>query len=97
MASGCIIDTCPVCNEIIWEDEWRIFDDVIMHSWCVSGFIKDKHGMNESQFLRLCGAQELRQAIQDTQAALKDSMDFYNSKLQDLEEQLTRIETEGKL
>ena len=96
MASGGIIDTCPICNELIWEDEWRIFEDIIMHSWCVRGYLKSKHGMNENQFLRLCGAQELRQAILDTQTSFKDSMDFYDKKLQDLKEQLARIETEGK-
>lgn len=96
MASGSIIDTCPVCNDFIWEDEWRIFEDIIMHPWCVKKYLKSKHGMNESQFLRLCGAQELRQAIQDTRQVFKDSVDFYEKKLQDLDEQLARIEAEGK-
>ena len=96
MASGCIIDTCPVCDDLVWEDEWRIFDNIIMHSRCTSDYVKRRHGMNEEQFLRLSGAQELRQAILDTQLNLKDSMDFYTKKLQDLENELTRIETEGK-
>lgn len=96
MASGCIIDTCPVCDGIVWEDEWRLFDNIIMHPWCVPKYTKRKYGMNENQFLRLCGAQELRQAILDTQATFKDSMDFYEKILQDLKERLERIETEGK-
>jgi polyhydroxyalkanoate synthesis regulator phasin len=83
---------CPVCGDLVWEDDWRIFDDLIMHPGCVSGYIKNRHGMNENQFLRLCGAQELRQAIQDMRAALKDSMDFYSQGLQSLEEQLAKIE-----
>jgi hypothetical protein len=87
---------CPVCGAIVCEDEWRIFDDLIMHPRCVPDYVKQKYGMNESQFLRICGAQELRQAIQDTRESFKDSMDFYNTKLQDLEEQLVRIEAEGK-
>jgi len=96
MASGCIIDTCPECGELVWEDEWRIFNDIIIHSRCVPKYTKKKYGMNEGQFLRLCGAQDLRQAIQDTRQAFKDSMDFYDEKLKGLEEQLARIETEGK-
>jgi len=96
VASGCIIDTCPVCDDLVWEDEWRFFDGIIMHSRCVQDYLKNQRGINESQFLRLCGAQELGQAIQDTKASLKDSMDFYEKKLQDLGEQLERIETEGK-
>ena len=93
VASGCIMGTCPVCDENVWEDEWRIFDDIIIHSRCTSDYLKRRHGMNESQFLRLCGAQELRKEILDTHATLKDSMDFFARKLQDLEEQLVRIET----
>ena len=96
VASGCIIDTCPVCSELVWEDEWRIFDNIIMHSRCVPDYVKRRHGMNEEQFLRLSGAQELRQAILDTRLNLKDSMDFYTKKLQGLENELTRMETEGK-
>ncbi|WP_348982144.1 hypothetical protein, partial [Desulfosporosinus sp. OT] len=92
MASGCIIDTCPVCDEIVWEDEWRVFDNVIMHPRCVPEYTKRKHGMNEEQFLRLCGAQDLRQAILDIQKTYRDSMDFFKKRLQDLEERLVMIE-----
>lgn len=93
MASGSIIiDSCPVCGELVWEDEWRIFDNIIMHPRCVKGYVKGKYGMNESQFLRLCGAQELRQEILDARVALKDSMDFFNRKIRDLEERLIKIE-----
>jgi hypothetical protein len=96
MASGCIMGECPACGDIVCEDEWRIFDKLIMHPRCVPDYVKKKHRMNEDQFLRLCGAQELRQVIQDTRESFKDSMDFYNAKLQDLEEQLVSIEKEGK-
>ncbi|EGW39187.1 hypothetical protein DOT_2920 [Desulfosporosinus sp. OT] len=48
--------------------------------------------MNEEQFLRLCGAQDLRQAILDIQKTYRDSMDFFKKRLQDLEERLVMIE-----
>ena len=96
MASGCIMGDCPVCGDIVWEDEWRTFDEIIIHSRCVRDYLKSHRGMNESQFLKLCGAQELRQAILDTQASFKESMDFYSKKIQDIEEQFARIEKEEK-
>ena len=92
MASGCIMGYCPVCEEIVWEDEWRFFNDIMMHPGCVSAYIRSRHGMNEEQFLRLCGAQELRQAIHDTRQSFKNSMDFYTEKLVALEAQLAEIE-----
>ena|SRR3990167_4151370 len=92
MASGCIMGECPVCEDIVWEDEWRYFDDVFMHQKCVSEYLKNRRGMSKEQFLKLCGAQELRQAIQDTRQSFKDSMDFYTEKLDSLEAQLAEIE-----
>ncbi len=66
MASGCIMGTCPVCDELVWEDDWDIIDDIIIHAGCRRGYIKNKYGMNEKQFLRLCGASELRKEIAAT-------------------------------
>jgi predicted nucleic acid-binding Zn ribbon protein len=34
MASGCIIGECPVCGEHIYEDEWLLVDDVLIHEEC---------------------------------------------------------------
>lgn len=92
MASGCIMGTCPVCEELVWEDDWDIIDDEIIHEGCRRGFIKNKYGMNEKQFLRLCGASELRKEIAATVEALKGSTHFYMEKLQRLEEKLNEIE-----
>lgn len=35
MASGCIMEmSCWVCGEIVWEDEWDMHGDRIIHSEC---------------------------------------------------------------
>jgi hypothetical protein len=57
MPSGCIMGTCPVCNEHVWEDEWDMVGDIIVHADCkvnykrsVSEAIKDleeKYGTKE--------------------------------------------------
>ena len=37
MASGCILGTCWVCNELIWENEpWEIYKDDLIHRECKS-------------------------------------------------------------
>lgn len=92
MASGCIMGTCPACDELVWEDEWDMIDDTIIHASCRRGYIKNKYGMNEKQFLRLCGASELRKEITATIEELKSSTAFYMEKLQLLESQLNEIE-----
>jgi len=92
MASGCLMGTCPVCDELIWEDEWDIIDNSIIHAACRGGYIKNKLGMNEQQFLRLCGADELRREIRATKEDLARAKDYYMERLQLLEEKLDEIE-----
>ena len=92
MASGCIMGTCPVCDELVWEDEWDMIDDIIIHASCRRRYIKEKYGMNEKQFLRLCGTAELRKEITETIEELKRSTAFYMEKLLLLESKLNKIE-----
>lgn len=96
VASGCILGNCPVCDELVWEDEWDIFDDIIMHEDCKKAYIKKRYGMNEDQFNRLCGASQLKKEIADTVQSLKDSTEFYLSKLAALENRLLQIEHNQK-
>lgn len=36
MASGCIIGECPICDDLIWEDEEIVFGpDVFYHKKCL--------------------------------------------------------------
>jgi hypothetical protein len=84
--------TCPVCDELVWEDEWDMIDDIIIHASCRRRYIKEKYGMNEKQFLRLCGTAELRKEITETIEELKRSTGFYMEKLLLLESKLNKIE-----
>ena len=34
MSSGCIMGECPICGELIWEDEWDMTDDIMHHEDC---------------------------------------------------------------
>lgn len=42
MASGCILDTCPLCNELVWEDENIVLleNGVFVHAKCFKHVIK---------------------------------------------------------
>ena len=91
MASGCLIDTCPIRTDLIWEDEWDLVDDTFIHDRCKGRYIKQKFGMKEEQFLRLCGVSELRKEITATVQSLNDSTEFYMEKLQLLESKLDNI------
>lgn len=84
--------TCPVCDELVWEDEWDIIDDSIIHAACRGEYIKKKHGMNEKQFLRLWGADELRKEIRATMEDLSNTASYYMERLESLEERLDEIE-----
>nr|WP_259547947.1 hypothetical protein [Heyndrickxia oleronia] len=36
MASGCILGSCPVCDDLIWEDEWDMTTDgKMVHEQCL--------------------------------------------------------------
>ncbi len=35
MASGCVFGNCPVCNEIVWEDDFDIYKGMMMHPECI--------------------------------------------------------------
>lgn len=39
MASGCIMGDCPVCDELVWEDNWDLVDGedlIFVHTECKS-------------------------------------------------------------
>ena len=36
MASGCLMGTCFVCDDLVWEDEWDMVGDRIIHEECKS-------------------------------------------------------------
>jgi hypothetical protein len=42
MASGRILGNCPVCEDFVWEDDYRFFDNIMIHPKCVPDYIKAK-------------------------------------------------------
>ena len=96
MASGCIIGECPVCGDLIWEDQWDIVGDVIIHESCRKAYFKATCHISEQQFCRLMGAAELRKDIQEAKAQLAEDIQFltdgYGHQIAELEKQLRKLE-----
>lgn len=47
MESGCIIEySCPVCGEMVWEDEWDIVGNDIIHETCRGEYNQKKRADN---------------------------------------------------
>jgi hypothetical protein len=60
MASGCIIGECPVCGEHIYEDEWLLVDDVLIHEECRHKNKKHVRIMRDLQKRLLAAEKEIK-------------------------------------
>ena len=96
MASGCIIGTCPVCGEIVWEDEWDIVGNIIIHERCRKAYFKATYHLSEQQFNRLMGAAELRKDIAEAKTQLAEDIrllkEGYGDQIENLEKRLNALE-----
>lgn len=88
MASGAILGKCPVCNEHIWEDEWDICDDTILHERCKAEFIGKKLRITENQFFKLSKEQQIKREIEELRNDMKNSFKYYSDELKRLEKLL---------
>lgn len=91
MASGCILGTCPECGDLVWEDDWIMQNDEIMHTGCRGSYIRRRTGMSEEQFERLTRAQSLQKEIQETRQIISESVKFWNERLAALEKELAKV------
>ena len=88
MANGCILSLkCPVCSEIIWEDDWDLCDDIFIHNGCKKQFIKQKYHISEKQYNDLFKIDHIKQDILD----LKNIIDYCPTAVITLEDQLNTI------
>lgn len=96
MASGCIIGNCPVCKELIYEDEWDIVGDAIIHEGCRKAYFKATYHISEQQFHRLMGASELRKDIAEAKTQLAEDIrmlkEGYGHQITELEKRLKALE-----
>lgn len=87
VASGCILGECPVCNELVWEDEWDMAGEVIVHSFC-------KRKYRNNQPTRPVADDILTKTeIQN----LKEILEYCTERIDFLEKQVRRLQYDNPL
>jgi len=94
MASGCIMGTCLICKEYIYEDELDVVgdNDNFIHNRCKGEYIKQKYHISEEQFQRLYEAQVLRRDMELMDKDIRDTLGYYRIKCRELWDRLNEIE-----
>jgi len=71
LASGCIIGECPICEELLWEDEYVLLEGELVHEKCK---IKGKR-LNE----RLARAQQKAELFERHYITMRNALiEIYN-------------------
>lgn len=92
MASGCIMGDCASCGDIVWEDEWTLAGDDLIHERCKPEWYIKRYHLSEDQFKRLYGSSELRRDIADLKKDLAGMVDIYQQHITALEKALDELE-----
>jgi len=89
MASGCIVSTaCPVCGEIVYEDEQHVINDEVIHNACRREYIQTTYHISEEQFRNISGLRELREEIQALKQSAADFHEWTKRRAEELEGKL---------
>lgn len=95
MASGAILGTCPICGDVIWEDEWDIFDDSIIHERCKRKAAIKAARMSTEQYDKLCETRKVENEIKDLKKDMEDTFKYYKNQITELENKLEKIKIQG--
>ena len=86
MPCGCVIcDECPVCGELVYDDEWTIIGDVILHEECKDTFMANQLKCTAGQVRILNKQEQIKQDIADLREDMENTFDYYKSELKRLE------------
>ncbi|NFO03149.1 hypothetical protein FDB23_03315 [Clostridium botulinum] len=88
MASGCIIGICPVCDDVIWEDQWYMIGDTIVHEKCKEAFMANQLKCMEGQAKILSKQQQIKNDIADLREDMKNTFRYYSNEIKRLEKLL---------
>ena len=87
MASGCILNlACPICDEIVWEDNWVLAIDEFVHFECQKLYIMRSTGISQKQFNKLYGIDDLKAQVNAFKAWAIDTADDLLKKIKHLED-----------
>ncbi|WP_066499984.1 hypothetical protein [Abyssisolibacter fermentans] len=83
MPSGCILGICPICKELIWEDEKPIFKDTFYHEDCLDKLPYGKDTKN----IRLSLLENKIKKIEKSINKLNDKIDIIKSEIKIIKEE----------
>lgn len=85
MPCGCIVGECPVCKDDIYDDEFMLVGDVMIHERCKDKFMADKLRCTEGQAKILNKQEQIKLDIADLRKDMESSFNYYKSELKRLE------------
>lgn len=88
MASGCIIGECPVCGDLIYEDEWTIMNNISVHDRCKDIFIANKLNSTKGQVRILRRQEEIKRDIEYLKSSMEKTFLYYKNEIERLEKLL---------
>jgi len=91
MDSGAILGTCPICNELISEDEWDIFGDDMIHSECKSKAAAWAISVSDEHYSKLCEIKKVKEEVDSLKKDLISNFEYYKSQIAELEDTLEKL------
>jgi len=93
MASGCIMEIqCLVCGEIVWEDEWDMHGEIIVHRWCKGDAILKAKNTTRFQYSQVKSLENIKSDMQ----SVKNLITHCQKEMERLEELIRKHERDGK-
>ena len=75
MASGCIMGECWVCDELVWEDEWLVYNDLIIHEKCKRNAILQTRNIKNFNLTQAKKISEIQEDIEILKGIMSNCQD----------------------
>jgi hypothetical protein len=72
MASGCIMGTCPICDDLVYEDEWIFYGEEIIHESCREQAFLLSKGIRKHNLEQARKTDVIEEALKNLKAIVKD-------------------------
>jgi hypothetical protein len=75
MASGCIMGTCPICDDFVYEDEWVFYGDEMIHESCREQAFLLSKGIRKHNLEQARKIDMIVEALKNLKATVDDCQD----------------------
>jgi hypothetical protein len=93
MASGCIMGTCPICDEFVYEDEWVLYGEEIIHESCREQAFLLSKGIRKHNLEQARKVDVIVEALKNLEAVVENCENEIK-RLELMIKEVERIETE---